>query len=128
MGASLRRARDLTGRGVPVGMRLEALARGDWSVLVVTGELDLFSAPILRERVAALPASRSVALDLSGVSFVDSSGLSVVIGANKHVQASGGRFALVAPVGAPLTRLLCLAGLDRILPRFSTLDELEVVS
>lgn len=109
-------------------MRVEVLAHGDRSVLVVTGEPDPFSAPTLRERVEVLPTSRSVALDLSGVSFLDSSGLSAVIGAGRHGQGPGGRFALVAPEGAPPMRLLSLTGLDRVLSRWSSLDELEVAS
>ena len=128
MDASLRRAHGPRGEGVAIQMRIEVLAHGDWSVLAVSGELDLFTTPALRDRVTALPPSRSVALDLSDVSFVDSSGLSAMIAAHKHVTASGGRFAVVAPPGSPLTRLMALAGLDQVLPSYTSREELEIAS
>jgi len=103
------------------------LALGDWSVLAVVGELDLFSYPLLRDRVRAVTMpGRSVALDLSGVSFVDSSGLGAVVGARTHVRDSGGRFAVIAPPNSPLMRLLSLTGLDQVLPSHASREELEV--
>lgn len=103
------------------------LAQGDWFVLAVAGELDLFSYPSLRDRVHAVTMpGRSIALDLSGVSFVDSSGLGAVIGALKHVRDSGGRFAVIAPPDSPLVRLLSLTGLDQVLPSHASREELEV--
>lgn len=128
MGASVRPVRGSRGEGDSVEMRIELLMHGDWTVLAITGELDLFSAPSLRERVQLLPAGRPVALDLSGVSFLDSSGLGAVIGTQKHVQASGGRFAVIAPTGSPLRRLLSLAGLDQVFASHTSRDELGVAS
>jgi anti-sigma B factor antagonist len=69
-----------------------------------------------------------VALDLSEVSFVDSSGLGTVIGALKHVTETGGRFAVIAPADSALMRLLSLTGLDQVLPSLASREGLEVAS
>jgi anti-sigma B factor antagonist len=70
--------------------------RGDDTVIVVSGELDLQTAPALRERVDSLVAegSRSIVLDLAGVSFLDSSGLGALLGIRREITSSGGTLAL----------------------------------
>ena len=70
---------------------LESTDRGDWTVLSVKGEVDLYTAPRLKERLAELTGKgrTNLAVDLQGVEFMDSTGLGVLIGALKAVQ--GGR-------------------------------------
>jgi anti-sigma B factor antagonist len=91
--------------------------QGDWTVLVVHGELDLYSQPLLREEVHGVDdgAAPKVAIDLSDVGFVDSSGLGAIVGSLQHVRARGGDLTLIAPAGAPLARMLALTGLDELL-------------
>lgn len=90
--------------------------QGDWTVLVMQGELDLYSHPLLRERVHGVGDGRvKVALDLSEVGFVDSSGLGAIVGTLQHLRARGGELRLIAPDGAPLTRMLTLTGLDQLM-------------
>ncbi|HEX6844354.1 MAG TPA: STAS domain-containing protein [Actinomycetota bacterium] len=90
--------------------------QGDWTVLVVHGELDLYSQPLLREQVHGIDGDApKVALDLSGVGFVDSSGLGAIVGSLQDVRARGGELTLIAPDGAPLARMLALTGLDGML-------------
>lgn len=113
---------------IGIGLTIDAVAQGDWTVLVVEGELDLFTCPALRDRVGAAVAARAVAIDLSGVSFVDSSGLGAVIGARRAVERAGGRFATIAPPGSALARLLSLAGIDQLLPVVPSRAELEALA
>ena len=81
-------------------------------MIAVTGELDLDTAEKLRALLRAPQAqAATVVLDLRDVTFIDSSGLSVVVGHLHRSRADGFRFA-VAVGGAPaVERLLDLTGL-----------------
>lgn len=89
---------------------------GDWTVLIVRGELDLHSQSVLRAQLDGIdPTARQVALDMSEVGFVDSSGLGAIVGALQQLRERGGDLSLIAPDDAPLTRMLSLTGLDQVL-------------
>jgi anti-sigma B factor antagonist len=119
--ASSGRAVDATRTELSIDVR----ATGDGTVLAVRGELDLYSAPSLRDRVlaAADEGDRRLVIDLSAVPFMDSSGLGVIVGCLKRVRESGGNLALVTTPGSPPSKLLSLTGLDRAIPTFATPDE-----
>ncbi len=90
--------------------------RGEDSVsLRVTGEIDLSTAPLLRE--AALCALRhhstTVDIDLSGVPFMDSTGLEVLLATRRRADLDGGRLRLIAPTSAVM-RVIEVTGLDRL--------------
>src|SRR5579863_6222847 len=59
-----------------------------WRVVRVTGEIDIQSSPILDDRLkkAQVEGAWSIVVDLSGVSFLDSTGLSVLVAALKRGQ------------------------------------------
>ena len=65
-------------------------------VLALAGELDVFSAPELAEQLDALAADACprILLDLSRLSFVDSSGVSVLVKARHEAEANGRRLIL----------------------------------
>ncbi|MFD0888143.1 STAS domain-containing protein, partial [Streptosporangium algeriense] len=80
-------------------LRLARRAVGDAVVVAVEGELDLFTAPFLRDEVRdaiKLDGSRLI-LDLTALSFMDSSGLSVLIEAWRLATGEGGGVSLAAP-------------------------------
>ncbi|MEU2424975.1 STAS domain-containing protein [Streptomyces sp. NPDC007851] len=84
-------------------------------VLGVLGELDHITAARLRDRVAELtlrPGQRLV-LDLAGMEFCDSSGITALIAARNHAQAARADIALAA-VPARTLRVLRMVGLDQI--------------
>ena len=100
---------------------LELDLRGETAVVRMTGELDLATAPRLRECVLGLiqpsgeePGSvGTVVLDLSDVSFVDSTGLGVIAASRQRVARVGGELILRAP--QPNTvKVLQITGLDRV--------------
>lgn len=67
-------------------------------VVALEGEIDLHESPQVIERLNPLIAKKlpSIHLDLSRVSYIDSSGLAAFIDAMQRIQAYGGEFALVA--------------------------------
>lgn len=87
-------------------------------VLALAGELDLSSAPELERALeeASAQAVERLILDLAELSFMDSTGVSVLIRAKQEAEARGGVIAVRAPNGQ-VRRLLGLVGL---------LDRLEV--
>jgi anti-sigma B factor antagonist len=76
-------------------------ADGSCAVIRVTGEVDVYSAPQLREHVVELVdqgVTRIIA-DLRNVEFLDSTGLGVLVGSLRRVRAQRGSLALVAASG-----------------------------
>jgi len=67
------------------------------SIVEVGGEIDVYTAPVLRERLAALHEAgrHDIVVDLRAVRFMDSTGLGVLVGVLKRVRLAGGRLALV---------------------------------
>ena len=96
----------------------------DSYVLVIRGNLDLDSAPVLGatlDQVLMEEAPR-VVVDLTGIEFCDSTGLSAfVIGANRAVE-QGGWLRLAGP-GAFLEQLLDTVGLTPRLPVYATVTD-----
>ena len=92
-------------------------------VLAISGELDLYTGPQLRDAVlAATDDGRDhIAVDLNGVTFIDSTGLGVLVACLKRVRERDGALTLIAPDTSPLIRLLSLTGLQEILPTHPTL-------
>lgn len=78
-------------------LRLEVSEHETWSVIEVGGEIDVATAPRLREQVIALVSSgkHRLVVSLEGVDFIDSTGLGVLISGLKRVRTHGGDFALV---------------------------------
>ncbi|MEU9098452.1 STAS domain-containing protein [Streptomyces sp. NPDC048361] len=88
-------------------------------VLAIFGELDYASAAGLRDLIAATavqPGQRLV-LDLGGMDFCDSSGVSALIAAHNHAQAAQAQAALAA-VPPNTLRILSIVGLDQIFPLY----------
>ena len=94
-----------------------------WSVLTVAGELDVVGAPELRQHVIQVvrDGHHRLVLDLTGVAFVDSFGLGVLVGALKRVRLLDGDLRLV--IGEPrVRRVLEVCDLDRVFAIHTDLD------
>ena len=89
---------------------------GDCAVLRVTGEVDVYTAPVLREQIRELAAKGAVHLiaDLGRVDFLDSTGLGALVGGLKRVREAGGSLALV--ISTPrILRIFQITGLTKAL-------------
>ncbi|WP_329538639.1 STAS domain-containing protein [Streptomyces sp. NBC_01358] len=84
-------------------------------VLEITGDLDYETAPELREAVDGLTvaAGQLLILDLAGLDFCDSSGISALLSARSLTLEQGGAMALAA-VPANTGRILRVTGLDQV--------------
>jgi anti-sigma B factor antagonist len=89
--------------------------RGQTPLLRVHGEVDIYTAPRLKEAVVAAleGGAASLIFDLSGVEFLDSTGLQVLMSAKKRTAERGGDVYLVG-VGGQVRRVFTLLSLDRI--------------
>ena len=82
-------------------------------VVTVLGEIDLATGPLLWECLAtAIPdAERRLVIDLSGITFIDSTGMAVFMQAQKQLRHRGAELILRAP-RASARRVLSITGLD----------------
>ncbi|MBE8522699.1 STAS domain-containing protein [Amycolatopsis sp. H6(2020)] len=108
--------------GTPFSVATRTTGAG--AVVTVEGELDVATAPRLRAGVAALvlrPGQRLV-VDLAGVTFCDSSGISALIAARNVAEAAGAGVALAA-VPARLSRTFGLIGLADFFPAYPSAED-----
>src|SRR5260370_249767 len=106
-----------SGTTVNAGLDLSAQTVGAVTVAEVTGELDIASAPALREQLLSLlrPGSSRLVIDLSKVSFCDASGLAVLVNTGRRARLLGG-FLRLAAVSPQVGQVLNITRLHRHLP------------
>jgi anti-anti-sigma factor len=99
-------------------LTIETMERDGETVLVLEGELDPHTAPQLQRQIGAVfdAGGNGLSLDLRGLTFIDSSGLRVILGAHKTANDRGGALVLRSP-SPTAKRLLDITGL---------LDHIEV--
>lgn len=90
---------------------------GTTLVAKLTGELDHHTAPLLRDtldREISLNNTVNIVLDFDGVTFMDSSGIGVIVGRYKQISARGGKV-MVIRVKPQVDKILEISGLKKIL-------------
>ena len=116
--------------GITFDARSEVVSFGA-CVVTVTGEADLYAAPALKEVMlrAIADGATSVIVDLTGVTFIDSTMIAVLVATERKLRPTAGRLALVA-TDANVVRVFQITALDRIFPihgtRADALDALGV--
>lgn len=102
--------------GLPLSIDTEPVEEGRVR-LIVSGELDIATSPYLRDDLEReLLAGQGVELDLSGLSFMDSTGIAVVISAMDQFEAQRCPFELSPALSDQVRRLLSMVGLLSRLP------------
>ncbi|HUP72409.1 MAG TPA: STAS domain-containing protein [Acidimicrobiales bacterium] len=78
---------------------MEVRRHRGWTVVDITGDLDMATAPTLRQLVIQLLSTgvRLVAVDLTAADFVDSTGLGTLIAALKRVRTHDGELVVICP-------------------------------
>jgi anti-sigma B factor antagonist len=110
----------------PVEFQIDEHALGGHAyALDVHGELDLHTAPVLRERVGSLldQGATGLLLDLSEVTFIDSIAVAVIVGAQRRLEGTG-RVAIIG-TGEYVELIFEAGGLDGVLARFDERSEAE---
>ncbi len=93
------------------------------AVLTISGDLDMLTAPALAEAIeaAARKEPATLIVDLSGVAFLASAGLGLMITAHRNI-APPARFGVVAN-GPATSRPMKLIGIDTVVAVFRTLED-----
>jgi anti-sigma B factor antagonist len=101
------------------GLRI-AVEQPSADVMVVSpaGELDLSNAETFSDAIAGACAERpkSLVLDLTGLTFMDSSGLRILLDTWNEAELSGLRLTLVVPKDGLVRRVLEISGCTGVLP------------
>jgi len=109
---------------VPPAPVLSVCRKDGYTIMTISGEIDIARAPVLREQLLGLlrPGASRLVVDLSGVTFCDASGLAVLVGVARRAGLLGGVLRLAAP--APLmSTILHLTGLDSRFEIFAAVPE-----
>jgi anti-sigma B factor antagonist len=107
----------MTGRA---GFGIECLHEDGVGFVVLSGEIDLAAAPDLHDvLLAEIGSGRRTVVDLDSVSFLDSSGLSVLVTALRRARDGNGELSLCSPSSFAI-RAIELAGLDTVFRIFSS--------
>ncbi|MFC9385320.1 STAS domain-containing protein [Streptomyces venezuelae] len=115
--------REHIGSAPPARLRVEVRTVDTSELLAPVGELDHYTAEILRAPLdGALDAGRSrLVVDCSGLEFCDSTGLNVLLGARLRADAAGGGVHLVGMRPA-VARVFQITGADAVFTVHETLD------
>lgn len=95
-------------------LSIDVRREGDDAVVKLAGELDISTSPDLQDALAELTdAPRRVAVDLSDLEFIDSTGLAALLGAHKDLMEHGGTLELRHP-SRMVVNLVQITGLDDV--------------
>lgn len=102
---------------------LDVSRRGETTVLAVHGEVDVYTAPRLREKLVELVAQGNyqIVVDLDSVDFLDSTGLGVLVGGLKRLRTHGGDMTLVC-THQRILKVFEITGLTKVFAIHDTLD------
>jgi anti-sigma B factor antagonist len=103
---------------------LKVRKQGAHAVLEVAGEIDVYTAPKLREKLIELvnEGSYHLVVDLEKVDFLDSTGLGVLVGGLKRVRNHDGSLELVCTQDKIL-KIFRITGLTKVFPIYDSVED-----
>ena len=95
-----------------------------WTIVAASGEIDVATAPLLRDRLAELvdAGSRRIVVDLEDVDFIDSTGLGVLVGGVRRARSDDGDLRLVC-TNSRLLKVFEATGLHEVFTIAATMDD-----
>ncbi len=107
-----------------MNLTVSSTENGDVAVVSVHGEIDVYTAPMLREALDKHVAAGRVrfVVDLTDVSFMDSTALGVLVGRLKLIRAQSGSLRVVVSQER-VRRVFAITGLDKVFALHATVDE-----
>jgi anti-sigma B factor antagonist len=115
---------DIAATVILVDLSVSSSERGSVTVVHVEGEIDVYTAPLLREvldkQVAA--GRTDLVVDLEKVTFMDSTGLGVLVGRLKLVRGQNGTLRIVS-AQERILKVFKITGLDKVFHIYATVDE-----
>jgi anti-sigma B factor antagonist len=103
---------------------VETSERDGVSILALRGEIDVYTAPQLRQAIVDLVdrGARNIVVDMGSVEFLDSTGLGVLVEGWKGLKARDGDLSIVA-TQEKILKIFDITGLNKAIPIHATLDE-----
>lgn len=105
-------------------LSLSTKPNGGITVIEARGEIDVYTAPRLNQVLqdAIGKGARFLALDLTNVTFLDSTGLSILIKWQKQLAEGDGRL-VIAGASSPLAKIFKVTGLEELFRLYSSQDQ-----
>jgi len=104
-------------------MDIDIAEQGGLNVVAISGEGDLSTSPKVRDALlGCISGGKGVIVDLSGVAYIDSSGVASLVEAFQTAKSKSLGFALAQVSDTPM-RVLKLARLDQVFVIYDTLDD-----
>lgn len=103
---------------------VEVQRRDDVAIVQPRGELDLATVNTLSAALDGIEGAERLVLDLRGLSFIESTGLHMLVALHRRAERDGFQLTLIAPA-APVDRAIQLCGLDRVLPLVAAADAVD---
>lgn len=105
-------------------LTVNSVEREGRTLVVVEGEIDVYTAPVLREHLneAVADGKYHLVIDMTGVDFLDSTGLGVLVGSLKRIRSHDGSLHLVCDQERIL-KVFRITGLKKVFPIHATVEE-----
>ena len=110
-------------------LSLTTRTEGDRTIVQVGGEIDVYTAPKLREQLVDLvnAGQYHLVVDMENVEFLDSTGLGVLVGGLKRVRAHEGSLRLVC-TQERILKIFRITGLTKVFPIHDTVADAVAAS
>lgn len=105
-------------------LTLETRSGDGATIVAVQGEIDVYTAPKLRDKITELVGDGAyhLVIDMEGVEFLDSTGLGVLVGGLKRVRAHEGSLRLVC-TQERILKIFRITGLTKVFPIHNSVEE-----